>query len=140
MSEQITPPERFPQIGTVESPAFACYSKTLRLAYEIAPVEDGGQALLEFGGVIKFVQSPQSVEGTKNPADRYPISFWGFTEITGSHETAPWSVLSPRFWTISFTDETLAITFKTVRFLGKDMDAKSPDEALRRYLRSEATS
>lgn len=133
MSEQITPPERFPQIGTVEKPAYVCNGNTLLLAYEIAPVEDGGHAVLEFGGVIKFVQSPQTVEGARNPADRYPISCWGFTEITGGTETELWGALSPRFWTISFTDVTLAITFKTVRFIDRDMDADTPADALRRY-------
>ena len=131
--KQQPPPEALPRIGTVEDPAYLCDGSTLHLAYEIAAADGGGHALLTFTGVVKFVQNPQTVEGTRN-THAYPITPWGFTEVIDSEETTVWRSLTLRFWTISFNDQTLAITFKTARLAGTDADATSPQNALLRNI------
>ncbi len=128
---QEAPPEALPRIGTVEDPAYVCDGRTIHLAYEIASADGGGYALLTFTGVVKFVQNPQTVEGARN-THAYPITPWGFTELFESEETTVWRSLTLRFWTLSFNDITLAITFKSMRLQGKDMDARSPREAVLR--------
>lgn len=129
MARRESPGEHLPQIGTVQNPAFFSDGDTAFLAYEIAPIDGGGHAVLQFTDVIKLVQNPQTVEGTRN-SQAYPITPWGFTEVFDSEETEPWKSLSPRFWTISFNDLTIAITFRMVALVGVDTKAKTPSAAL----------
>jgi len=128
-----TPPETLPQIGTVENPAYFSDGHRVWISYEIAPVEGGGQAVLMFDDVVKFVQNPQTVEGARN-THAYPITPWGVTEVFDSEETTAWHSHTFRFWTLSFNDVTIAITFRSVQLIRTDSAASSPAEALKKAL------
>ena len=133
MARQEKPAEALPQIGTVQAPAYFSDGDTLWVAYEVAPVDGGGRALLKFNGVVKFVQNPHTVEGARN-TQAYPITPWGFTEVFESEETTVWHSMTLRFWTLSFNDMTLAVTFHSMRKLAVDTAAKTPTQALHTHL------
>lgn len=126
------PPEDFPAIGTVESPSAFYDGEDLFLSYEIAPVAGGGTAILRFAKVIDFRVLPLNVDGLSRAV--HPTRPWRFTEVTGAARTAAWPTLSPRFWTISFTDETVEVLFASVELLVQTETAASPRDALARIL------
>lgn len=136
--ESRPPPERFPQIGTVEAPAYFrdCESNLL-LCYEIAPVDGGGNVILEFGDVVYFEQNPNNVpEGLGN--SKYPVRAWDFAEIIDSDRNARWSSrhFPHRFWTISFNDWMVEVVFSGIRQVHMTREPITPDIALLEYLRA----
>jgi hypothetical protein len=136
--EHRSPPERFPQIGTVEDPAYFrdCEGRLL-LCYEIAPADGGGNVILEFSNVVYFEQNPNNVaEGLRN--SQYPARAWDFAEVTDSDRNAKWSTayFPRRFWTISFNDWMLEVVFSGVRQVLVTRAPITPDIALMDYLRT----
>jgi hypothetical protein len=131
-----TPEETFPSIGTVEDPAyFRDCERNLLLCYEIAPVDGGGNVILEFGDVVYFEQNPNNVsEGLRN--SKYPVRAWDFTEVLGSDRTERWQTLNRRFWTISFNDWMLEVVFSRIRQVHLAREPMAPDVALLEYLRA----
>lgn len=131
-----SPPERFPQIGTVEDPAlFRDCERNLLLCYEIAPVDGGGNVILAFSGVVYFEQNPNNVhEGLRD--SKYPVRHWDFTEVFGSDRTDRWSsqFSARRFWTISFNDWMVEIVFSSVEQVHRTPEQIAPDAALLGYL------
>ncbi len=131
-----TPPEKFPQIGTVEDPAlFRDCDRNLLLSYEIAPVDGGGNAILEFSDVVYYEQNPNNVhEGLRN--SKYPVRHWDFTEIWGSDRTDKWSSqhFPRRFWTISFNDWMVEVVFSGVKLVQESREEIAPDAGLLNYL------
>ena len=136
--EHTSPPERFPQIGTVEDPAyFRDCERRLLLCYEIAPVDGGGNVILEFSDVVYFEQNPNNApEGLRN--SKYPVRAWGFAEVAGSDRNVKWSThyFPRRFWTISFNDWMVEVVFSGVRQVLVSRESVTPDIALMDYLRT----
>ncbi|WP_174821685.1 hypothetical protein [Ruegeria lacuscaerulensis] len=132
--EGISPAVSFPEIGTVKSPAVFYDGRTVFLSYEIAPVSGGGVAILKFDDVIEFRIDPMNVEGLR--AAEFPVKPWDFQEVTGSEKTERWKALKPRFWTISFNDETIEVVFKQVELIDRTHEATAPDAALMELLAS----
>jgi hypothetical protein len=127
------PQETFPSIGTVENPALFFDGHDLLLCYEIAPVKDGGNAILAFSGVVYFEKNPNNVKGLR--AAKYPVRPWDFTEVLGSDRTERWRSLNLRFWTISFNDGTIEIVFCEVRQVHETREPVLPHVALLDFLR-----
>ncbi len=130
------PPEKFPQIGTVEDPAlFRDCDRNLLLSYEIAPIDGGGNAILQFSDVVYYEQNPNNVhEGLRH--SQYSVRPWDFTEILGSDLTDRWSsrYCPRRFWTISFNDWMVEIVFSGVKLVQESQEGLAPDAGLLRYL------
>lgn len=130
------PSENFPAIGTVENPALFYNGSDLLLCYEVAPVEGGGIAVLQFAGVIDLRLNSMNVDGLGS--SKYPVQAWSFTEVSGSDKQSRWKAFDPRFWTISFNDQTVEVLFETVDLLLDARDAASPETALRCFLTSKS--
>lgn len=128
----IQPLEQFPQIGTIENCAMCYDGGNVLLCYDIAPVSSGGIAILEFKRVISFCLDPMNVEGLGKAV--HPVSPWSFTEVLGSEKVARWKSLKPRFWTISFNDETVEILFQSVELRQETRAKLAPSAALVAYL------
>lgn len=130
-----TPPEKFPLIGTVEDPALFrnCHGNLL-VSYEIAPVDGGGNAILEFSGVVYYEQNPNNVHGLRD--SKYPVRSWEFREVFGSDRTDRWSseFVPRRFWTISFNDWMVEIVFSSVKLVQESREEIAPDAGLINYL------
>lgn len=129
------PSEVFPSIGTTENPAFFFDGYDLLLCYDIAPIDDGGIAVLQFDRVILFEKNSNNIEGLG--ASSYPIRPWEFTEVYGSERTERWSPLSARFWTISFNDVSVEVVFETVDKVYETRKVTSPHLALLGFLRTD---
>jgi len=126
--------EQFPLIGTVANPAILYDEENLLLCYKIAPISGGGVAILEFRDVFDFRINPLNVEGLGN--SKYPVNAWSFTEVTGADKNDKWSVLKPRFWTVSFNDLTIEILFDSVKMQMETRDDTSPAVALKQFVAS----
>jgi hypothetical protein len=109
----IRPSETLPKLDTVENPTYFHNGHNLLLAYEVALSDGGGCAVLEFSNVLSFEMSPMNIDGLAQSS--VPVEAWGFTEVLDSEKTRKWHYLKLRYWTISFNDCTLLITFVTVR-------------------------
>ena len=128
-----SPSETFPTIGTVEDPALFCDGRNLFLCYEIAPADNGGNAILAFSDVVYFEQNPNNVhEGLR--ASAYPVRAWDFTEVLGSDRTERWRGIPRRFWTISFNDMMVEVVFSAVRHVHETRESISPQAALLDFL------
>ncbi|MBS0410828.1 MAG: hypothetical protein JSR86_13005 [Proteobacteria bacterium] len=130
------PDESFPQIGTIEDPAYFkdCH-RNLLLCYDIAPVDGGGNVVLEFRDVVYFEENPNNApEGLCHA--KYPVRLWDFTEVVGSDRTDRWSTqyFPRRFWTISFNDSMVEVVFSSVRQVHLTREPIDPDAALLEYL------
>lgn len=78
------PSESFPTIGTVEDPAVFCDGRSLLLCYEIAPVDDGGNAILAFSDVVFLGRTrTTSMRDFERPHIRFALG------------------ISPRFWAVT---------------------------------------
>lgn len=126
------PQERFPRIGTVQNPALFFDGEDLFLSYEIAPMEGGGIAVVQFVDVYFFEMNPNNTRSL--PQARYPAEAWRFTEVFGSDRTERWGVRKPRFWTISFNDVSVEVVFATVRLVHEGRGGAAPSAALMRFL------
>lgn len=134
MSVDITYIENFPNIGTIEDPAYAWINRKLLLGYQIAPVDGGGCALLLFNKVSDASIFPLNVEGFGKKSGLYvpefPIEPWTINEIQGDSKTQYWKVLKKRRWVISFMDYTMDILFEDVELKEVSTDIKSPAQLL----------
>lgn len=130
------PKEQFPTIGTVENPALFYDGSNMLMCYDIAPVAGGGVAILLFSGVIDVRLNPMNAEGLRE--SKYPVRPWSFTEITGSENLTRWKALNPRFWSVSFNDQTVEILFAKVELLHESKERSRPRAALRRYMTESA--
>jgi len=127
------PVERFPMIGTVESPALFCDGQRLLVCYEIAVVDGGGTATIEFQHICSFSCLPLNVDvlHTYNAE----LSYWDINEITGDPRLVPHSVLNWRLWVISFRDVTLEVLFcEPVNLVEVRRTRDSPEAALRKLI------
>ncbi len=128
------PAEKLPTLGTVENPAIFYDGANALLAYQVAPVEGGGTAVLAFEDVFDLRILPLTVEslGSHNvPARPYAI-----TEVSGTTRTEKWQALAARFWTLSFNDELVEIVFRKVSPLEQKRDEPSPSRALAKVIAS----
>lgn len=126
------PQERFPRIGTVQNPAMFHDGEDLFLCYEIAPVDGGGIAVLQFVDAFFFEMNPNNILSL--PQARYPAEAWKFTEVFGSDRTERWGSLSSRFWTISFNDVTAEVVFASVQLVHEGRGKATPTAALLDFL------
>lgn len=126
------PLERFPAIGTVESPALFYDGADILLCYQIAPVAGGGNALLAFTGVFDLRINPTNIQGLAS--SELPVKPWDFLEISNARRIQRWASLNPRLWTISFNDEMVEIVFKSVELVLQTQDQASPSACLRQFL------
>lgn len=131
----ITKVDNFPAIGTVEDPAYAWVGRNLLLAYQIAPVEGGGCALVLFDDASDVSIFPLNVEGlAKNKSGPYVPEFfiepWQISEISGDPKTQHWKVLKARRWMISFMDWTMDIVFGDVALKEICADIEMPEQFL----------
>jgi hypothetical protein len=131
----ITQIDNFPTIGTVEDPAYAWVGRNLLLAYQIAPVDGGGCALVLFTDASDVSIFPLNVEGFgKNKSGPYVREFaiqpWQINEISGDPKTQYWKVLKLRRWMISFEDFTMDIVFEDVELKEVSADIQMPDQML----------
>lgn len=126
--------EKLPALGTVEPPAIFYDGADVLLAYQVAPAEGGGTAVLAFRHVFDLRILPLTVEslgGHDVPARPYAI-----TEVSGTPRTEKWRALAPRLWTLSFNDELVDITFRTVAILARDEETAAPSRALSEVIAS----
>lgn len=135
MSVNITYIENFPNIGTIEDPAYAWINRKLLLSYQIAPVDGGGCALLLFKNVSDASIFPLNVEGFgKNQSGPYvpefPIKPWAINEIQGDSKTQYWKNLKRRRWLISFMDCTMDVVFKDVELKEVCTDINLPAQLI----------
>jgi hypothetical protein len=126
----------FPVIGTVEDPAFAWIDRTAYVAYQIAPIDGDGCALLQFSGVIEANILPLNTEGLfKNTTGPYAPEFgikpWEINEIKNDSKSGHWKTLNARRWQMSFEDWTLDIIFEEVTLHSVNKHISSPDDMLR---------
>ena len=128
------PSETLPRIGTVENPAMFSDGENVLLCYEVAPIDGGGNVILEFEDVFHFEQNPMNVEGLGK--SQYPVQAWSFCEVLGSKRTERWKMLGPRFWVISFNDVTVEIVFKAIRIAHRNTSKTRPSEALKAFVQA----
>lgn len=131
----ITQVDSFPTIGTIENPAYAWVEGKLLLAYQIAPVDGDGCALILFTNASDVSIFPLNVEGfAKNRSGPYVPEFairpWRINEISGDPKTNHWKVLKSRRWMISFEDFTMDIVFRDVELREICNDIEMPDQLL----------
>ncbi|WP_373236176.1 hypothetical protein [Cohaesibacter celericrescens] len=124
-----------PAIGTVEDPSFIWKDRTAYLAYQIAPVDGSGCALLRFRNVIEASIIPLNTEGLfKNTSGPYvpefPIKPWEVNEIRNDSKTVYWKALNARRWQISFEDWTVDIISEQLELLTIDKNTQFPEEIL----------
>ena len=129
----------FPAIGTIEDPAFVWLNRNVYLAYQIAPIDGEGCALLHFFDVIEASIIPLNTEGlhknTSGPyVSEFPIKPWEFNEIKYDRKSAYWKTLSPKRWQISFEDCTIDVIFQKVELKAIDQNIQYPDEMLRSHI------
>ena len=135
----ITKVDNFPAIGTVEDPAYAWVGRNLLLAYQVAPVDDGGCALIFFKDASDVSIFPLNEEGLyKNKSGPYVPEFniepWQINEISGDSKTEYWKVLKSRRWLISFNDYTMDIVFEEVELKETSTDIQMPDQMLLKHI------
>jgi len=131
----VTRIDDFPTIGTIEDAAYAWVGRNLLLAYQIAPVDGGGCALVFFADAIDVSIFPLNVEGfSKNKSGPYAPDFfidpWQINEISGDDKTQYWKVLKHRRWIISFMDWTMDIVFADVELKEICNNTEMPDQLL----------
>ncbi|KUP94712.1 hypothetical protein [Tritonibacter horizontis] len=132
------PREEFPVIGTEEIPAIFFDGDTLLLCYEVAPIDGGGLAILEFSDVLEFKVDPMNVDELSDAA--YPVSAWNVTEICGSEKAARWAAMDARYWSLSFSDLTLTVLFDTVKLAGRTPERCAPHTALKHFMSTTAAA
>ncbi|EJC82341.1 hypothetical protein Rleg4DRAFT_4050 [Rhizobium leguminosarum bv. trifolii WSM2297] len=115
-----SPPEGYPQIGTVANPAVLYDGNDAFVCYETSGREGGDNVVLKFAEVIDFRITPMTIHGLKEC--RYVVNPWAFNEIIGGEETAKWKVLNPRLWLISFNDVMIEVLFETVALISRDAE------------------
>ena len=126
------PVEDFPVIGTVENPAVFYDGRNLFLCYQIAPISGGGNAVLKFQSVLEFHLKPLGADGVRNA--EFPVRPWAITEIVGSDKTARKDGRpNPRFWTVSFNEETVEVVFETVELAFQSPAVALPQSTLLRF-------
>lgn len=131
----ITKVDNYPAIGTVEDPAYAWVGRNLLLAYQVAPVDDSGCALIFFKDASDVSIFPLNEEGLyKNKSGPYIPEFnieaWQINEISGDPKTEYWKVLKSRRWLISFNDYTMDIVFEDVELKEVCADIEMPKQFL----------
>jgi hypothetical protein len=127
------PVERFPMIGTVESPALFCDGQRLLVCYEIAVVDGGGTATIEFRDIVSFSCLPLNIDGLHT--HNTELSYWDINEVSGDPRLASSSIRSRRLWVISFNDVTLEILFGgMVGLVDVQRISDSPEAALRKLI------
>lgn len=135
----ITQVNNFPKIGTVHDPAFAWIGGNLVLAYQIAPVDGNGCALIFFKDASDVSVIPLNEEGLyKNQSGPYVPEFciepWQISEITGDPKTEYWKALKSRRWLISFNDHTMDIVFEDVELKKISAEIQMPDQMLLKHI------
>ena len=121
--------EDLPYIGTVLNPMYFSDGRNVFIAYEVAPLENGGVAVVRFSDVIRFHDLPMNAE--QMGRHRYysnGLEFYSFNECAFAEELSAWCVLKSRFWVISFNDVTLEIVFGSF-----EMVYRSPDNVSLRH-------
>lgn len=131
--------DNFPAIGTVEDPAYAWMGRNLLIAYEIAPVNGNGCALIFFKDASDVSIFPLNTEGLyKNKLRPYVPKFnikpLQINEISGDPKTEYWKFLKPRRWIISFNDYTMDIVFEDVELKEASSDIHMPDQMLLKHI------
>lgn len=124
-----------PAIGTVGDPSFIWIDRTAYLAYQIAPADGGGCALLRFLDVIEASIIPLNTEGlSKNTSGPYvpefPIAPWEINEIRNDEKTIYWKALNARRWQVSFENWTIDLIFEQFELMKIDRNARFPDELM----------
>ncbi|UWR14617.1 hypothetical protein [Sulfitobacter sp. M368] len=130
----VQPRETLPRIGIVENPAIFSDGDDVLICYEIAPVDGGGNVILEFEGVFHFEQNSMNIRDLGK--HQYPIEAWNISEILGSDRTERWRASKSRFWMIAFNDVTVEIVFQTIRIVLESRRKERPCEALKAFLRA----
>lgn len=125
--------ENFPAIGTVRNPSLFYDGDDLFLCYQIAPLGGGGNAVIRFGAVIEFRNTPVNVDELRQ--HRYPAQCYAFNEISNAEETLRWNALEPKFWVISFHDMTVEVLFEDAALVLRTQDEMDPSITLLKFLR-----
>jgi hypothetical protein len=124
-----------PEPAIPDVPALLCDSSDLWLAYR----SYRGYAIVQFVDVIDHRLSPINDEGIgKHPYAKAGLQFYAFNEITGSAETAEWSALRARHWSVTFKDNTLDVIASDAKVIARDLHADSPTTALFQFFHHEA--
>ncbi len=120
--------EKLRPIGTVRNPAIFDSGRDVWLAYET----HGSSAILGFSDVIQFTRTPDNVDQIAKYS--FKVEYYQFNEYPDAPLVQKWQALNPRFWIISFHDETVEILFEKVGEVGFVEGEPSPAHALVQFL------